>query len=183
MSAIFYQKTKKMIKVLFPRFFMFCSVARASGIGLYLLNFFFQKLMRINSNIPVLVNFSSKVVGNDIVFLRDRTTLVSLSVSGGVYIQAINGVTFGARILIAPGVKIISANHDKGENRKSIASERIVIGDDVWIGANAIILPKVNIADNCIIGAGAVVTKSIGTPGSIVAGNPAKVIGFVDSNE
>lgn len=52
---------------------------------------------------------------------------------------------------------------------------RIKIGNNVYIGTNALILPDVAIGDNCVIGAGAVVTKSIPS-GSVAAGVPAKVI-------
>lgn len=52
---------------------------------------------------------------------------------------------------------------------------RVKIGDNCFIGAEAIILPNTEIGDNCIVGAGAVVTKDI-KAGSVVAGNPAKVI-------
>lgn len=51
----------------------------------------------------------------------------------------------------------------------------VKIGNNVYIGWNAIILPGVTIGDNCIIGAGAVVTKNV-MDNMIVAGNPAKVI-------
>ena len=50
-----------------------------------------------------------------------------------------------------------------------------VIGNDVWIGQNAVILPGVNIGDGAIIGANSVVGSNI-APYTIVAGNPAKVI-------
>ena len=53
---------------------------------------------------------------------------------------------------------------------------RIAIGDDVFIGAESVILPGVTIANNCIIGAGSVVTHSITEEYSVAAGVPAKVI-------
>jgi maltose O-acetyltransferase len=52
----------------------------------------------------------------------------------------------------------------------------ITIGDDVWIGAHAIILKGVALGDGCVVAAGAVVTKGDYQPGSILAGNPAKVV-------
>ena len=55
-------------------------------------------------------------------------------------------------------------------------SEKCIIGNDVWIGCNAVILRNVTIGDGAVIGAGAVVTKDV-EPYSIVAGVPAKVIG------
>ena len=52
----------------------------------------------------------------------------------------------------------------------------VVIGSDVWIGANAVITPGVRIGDGAVVGAGAVVTKDV-APYTIVGGVPAKVIG------
>ncbi len=57
---------------------------------------------------------------------------------------------------------------------------KIIIHNNVFVGANVTILPNVEIGENVIIGAGAVVTKDI-EPNKIVAGNPAKVIGTVES--
>jgi acetyltransferase-like isoleucine patch superfamily enzyme len=56
------------------------------------------------------------------------------------------------------------------------ASRPIVIEDDVFIGARAIILKGVTIGKGCVVGAGAVVAKSV-PPYSVVVGNPAKVVG------
>ena len=54
----------------------------------------------------------------------------------------------------------------------------IIIGNDVWVGANATILPSVSqIADGAVVGAGSVVTKRV-PPFAIVAGNPAKIIKY-----
>ena len=57
---------------------------------------------------------------------------------------------------------------------------KIKIGNNVYVGSCSLILPGVTIGDNCVIGAGSVVTKSV-TDGKIVAGNPARVIGEVNS--
>ncbi len=56
---------------------------------------------------------------------------------------------------------------------------RIVIGDNCYIGAGAIILPGVSIGSNCLVAAGAVVTKDVPS-GKVVAGNPARVISSID---
>lgn len=81
--------------------------------------------------------------------------------------------------MFAPGVKIISANHDFLERTKFIKTSPIVIGNNVWLSANVIILPGVRIGNNCIVGAGSVVTKSFEEDNLIIAGNPAKIIGIV----
>ncbi|MFD1094253.1 acyltransferase [Salegentibacter chungangensis] len=56
---------------------------------------------------------------------------------------------------------------------------KIKVGDNVYIGNNALIMPGVKIGDNVIIGAGAIVTKSVES-NKVIAGNPAKVIGEVE---
>lgn len=56
---------------------------------------------------------------------------------------------------------------------------KVNIGNNCFIGWGAIILPNTTIGDNCIIGAGSVITKSV-PKNSIVAGNPAKIIGNTD---
>lgn len=60
-------------------------------------------------------------------------------------------------------------------NTEPPASAPVIIGDDVFIGARAIILKGVTIGDGAVIGAGSVVTKSI-PPRVIAAGNPARII-------
>ncbi|CZF80177.1 Maltose O-acetyltransferase [Grimontia celer] len=147
------------------------------GVGKLLVNFIVQRLFRVNHQINVSVNFTSTFIGDKVEFDRnDINTLVSFSSSGSLYIQSLNGITLGKGLLLAPGVKIISGNHSFDDSRKTINTNRIIIGDNVWIGANAIILPGVNIGNNCIIGAGSVVTKSFDGSGLVIAGNPARVI-------
>jgi acetyltransferase-like isoleucine patch superfamily enzyme len=65
-------------------------------------------------------------------------------------------------------------------NERKVSS--VSIEDDVWIGANVIILPGVTIAEGSIVGAGSVVTKST-EPYSINVGNPSKLIKYRFSKE
>lgn len=92
------------------------------------------------------------------------------------------GVNIGNHVMISPYVVMISQNH--GVERSGVTmdiqkqtTKKIEIGDDVWIGTHAIILPGVTINKGAIIGAGAVVTKDV-KPYSIVGGVPAKFIKF-----
>lgn len=94
------------------------------------------------------------------------------------FINGNGSVKIGKNVLIGPHVTIVSANH--GFNNPSIPikyqesiPKEIVIDDDVWIGANAVILPGVHIGRGSIVGAGAVVTKHC-APGSILLGVPAQ---------
>ena len=87
-------------------------------------------------------------------------------------------VSIGGRTQIGPGVQILAADHprDAGQRRAGLEFGRPVhIGDNVWIGAGALILPGVTVGDDAIIGAGSVVTKDV-PAGMVVAGNPAKVL-------
>jgi acetyltransferase-like isoleucine patch superfamily enzyme len=91
--------------------------------------------------------------------------------------QAANGIEFEEGTLFAPGVKIISANHDLRDLSCSLKAKPIKIGKYCWIGANAVILPETELGDYIVVGAGAIVTKSF-PPYTMVAGNPAKIIGY-----
>lgn len=78
-------------------------------------------------------------------------------------------------VIIAPGVKIISANHSKTDLHRWDPAPPIRIGRRCWIGANAVILPGVELGDDCIVGAGAVVTNSFPS-GSTVVGVPGRAL-------
>ena len=90
-------------------------------------------------------------------------------------------ITIGDNVTISNDVQLIT--HDNSvikiiDNATDVFGE-IVIGNNCFIGARSIILPGVTIGNNCIIGAGSVVAKSI-PDGSIVAGNPARIISTID---
>lgn len=91
-------------------------------------------------------------------------------------------IIIGNDVQIAQFVSIIGANH-RYEDRNlkispdNLVSEKVVIEDNVWIGANAVITPGVTIGKGVVIGAGAVVTKDV-PPFAVVGGVPAKVIKY-----
>ncbi len=87
------------------------------------------------------------------------------------------GVSIGRNTLIAAHVVITSQTHDSNATmfNKTKIEAPVIVGDNVWIGSGAIILPGITIGNNTIIGAGSVVTRNI--PSNVVAaGIPAKVI-------
>lgn len=99
------------------------------------------------------------------------------------FIQALGGVSIGNHSMTAPGVKIWSVNHNYRDKNKPVMKQGqtrspVVIGCDVWIAANAFISPGVNLPDGCVVSSGAVVGVKDYKPYSIIAGNPARVIGF-----
>lgn len=87
-------------------------------------------------------------------------------------------VRIGANAQIAPNVSIYTAGHPVHPESRNSGYEYgigVTIGDNVWIGGNACILPGVTIGDNAVIGAGSVVTRDI--PGNVIAaGNPCRII-------
>lgn len=108
----------------------------------------------------------------------------NISLGAGVYLNAgctildTAPVTIGARSMLGPRVQIYCANHHK-DAKKRVAGLEIAlpvsIGNRVWIGGGAILLPGVSIGDDAIIGAGSVVTHNV-APGVTVVGNPAHPI-------
>src|SRR5690606_6854352 len=98
----------------------------------------------------------------------------------GALITTAGGVSIGDRTLVGYGARILSSNHripgrpfkvfDAGHEHAPVK-----IGADVWIGANAIILPGVSIGEGAVVGAGAVVTKDV-PAWTIVGGIPARVL-------
>lgn len=92
---------------------------------------------------------------------------------------AAEGITIGRRCLIAARVTVRDYDGhsvDPGTRRGAACNARpVVIGDEVWIGAGAVILKGVRIGDRAVVGAGAVVTRDVPAD-SVVAGNPARLI-------
>lgn len=87
-------------------------------------------------------------------------------------------VKIGDNCMFAPNVAVYTASHPIHPATRSTLYEygiEVTIGDNVWVGGNAVICPGVHIGDNCVIGAGSVVTKDI-PAWSVAVGNPAKVI-------
>ncbi|PNW77847.1 hypothetical protein CHLRE_10g454150v5 [Chlamydomonas reinhardtii] len=91
-----------------------------------------------------------------------------------------NKVTIGSRVLFGPNVQIYTAAHPlAGSLRNGTKGPEyalpISIGDDVWVGGGAIVLPGVSIGNGSVVGAGAVVTRNV-EPYTVVAGNPARLV-------
>lgn len=96
------------------------------------------------------------------------------------FIYASSTIDIGADCMIAPFVYIVDSNHGTRVgtpmNRQPDGARPISIGNDVWVGAHAVILSGVTIADGAIIAAGSVVREDVAR-NTIVGGVPAKVIG------
>ena len=98
----------------------------------------------------------------------------------GLHNTIIGPVTIGNHVNLAQGITVTALNHNFEDTKKRIdeqdvSTTPVTISDDVWIGANAVILPGVHIGRHCVVAAGAVVTKDV-PDHSLVAGVPAKII-------
>ena len=111
------------------------------------------------------------------------TPEVSIDDYSGIGVSCeINGpVTIGKHVMMGPEVVIYTANHKIDDINITMdlqggtKPEEVIIGDDVWIGRRAIIMPGVHIGNGSVIGEGAVVTHDV-PEYAIVGGVPAKII-------
>ncbi len=92
-------------------------------------------------------------------------------------------ITIGDDVQFGPNVQLLTPTHPvepEPRRQKWEAAQPITIGDNVWIGGGAIVLPGVTIGANSVVGAGAVVTRDL--PANVVAvGNPARVVRELDA--
>lgn len=151
-----------------------------------LYRFFFALERRINlkrtKRIKKLLKFCGKDVFIDsachILIPQQMEIGDNSSISSYTTIYAAFGVKIGKNCLISSNCGISSINHIQNSlNRRRDDSEGlfckpVIIGDNVWIGMNACILPGVKIGDNSIIGSGSVVTRNVPS-NEVWAGNPA----------
>lgn len=96
----------------------------------------------------------------------------------------IGPATIGSHVHIAQNVTVTGLNHnfqdvEKRIDEQGVSTLPVTIEDDVWIGANSVILPGVTLGKHCIVAAGSIVSRSV-PPYSICAGCPAKVIKTYD---
>lgn len=134
-----------------------------------------KRLKSVGSNIRIhmgcrLVNPQNLVVGNNVHFGVDS------------YLQAGGGISIGDFTEMGPGVKIWSQNHIYDDPDKNIEGagyelKPVQIGNNVWIGASAFIMPGTIIEDGCVISACSVVGAKVWPMNSIISGNPARKIG------
>ena len=87
-------------------------------------------------------------------------------------------ITIGDDVQIGTNVQLLTPTHPvdpEPRRQKWEAAKPIAIGDNVWLGSGAIVLPGVTIGDHTVVGAGAVVTRDL-PPNVVAVGNPARVV-------
>ncbi len=107
------------------------------------------------------------------VVIGDRTRI-------GLGCVLIGPVKVGNDIMFAQNIVVSGLNHgyidiDVPPSQQEVETKQIIIEDDVWIGANAVITAGVTIGKHCVIAAGSIVTKSV-PPYSVAGGNPARIL-------
>jgi len=169
------------------------------SIGKNLADFITNLFLEYLPHAPVANRFKSKLMSLRGARIGDRAKLLQgisvdrfegliigddVSIASGVLILAVGGVEIGDRSMVGHGSKLLSAGHVIPKDRKPMRFsgaflKKITIEKDVWIGAQAIILPGVKVGEVVIVAAGAVVTKDV-PPFAIVGGVPARVIRMRD---
>jgi len=138
---------------------------RAIGLGTILVNFIVQKIFRVNKSIPFMLHYTSRVNDPKGISIEDssesNTVYQCFASSNGCYMNAYNGIKVAINVMLASGVKLISANHDFKDRAKHIKTNPIILEENVWLGVNVVILPGVKIGKNSIVGAGSVYTQKL----------------------
>ena len=117
---------------------------------------------------PIHVDYGDNIYIADHVFINYNCVLLDVC-----------PINIGSGTQIGPAVQIVTADHPRSADDRAAGLEMgkpITIGKNVWIGAQAVILPGVNIGDDAIVGAGSIVTRDV-PPGTTVVGNPARPVG------
>lgn len=102
--------------------------------------------------------------------------------NGGVWIDAHHDIRIGNNVLFAPFVSLIDDNCHDLEPGSNVFKGPLIIGNNVWLGRNAVVMPGVRIGDGSVIGANSVVTRDI-PPSTFAAGVPATAIRQLEQPE
>ena len=117
-----------------------------------------------------------KITGHENIRIGER-----VSIASNVTLHASSPIVIGNDTMIGTGAILTTSTHSYKNNPmwKEQIARPIDIGENVWIGANAIILPGLKIGNYSVIGAGSVITRHVPEK-AIVAGNPARIIKYRD---
>ena len=120
--------------------------------------FFMQKIIGFNRSVPWPVDFRSKILGSEHI---EKGIMCDPGDNIGIYINAYGGLTLGNNVNIGQNTIITTTNHSIYDHRKISDKKGVVIGNDVWIGANCSIVAGVTIGSNVTIGAGCTIRQNI----------------------
>tara|TARA_B100000965_G_scaffold401525_1_gene425614 strand:- start:681 stop:1130 length:450 start_codon:yes stop_codon:yes gene_type:complete len=131
-----------------------------------------QKIIGFNRGVPWPVDFRSKILGWEHI---KKGIMCDPGDNIGVYINAYGGLKMGNNVNIGQNTTITTTNHNLYDHRQVGKKQGIIIGNNVWIGANCSIIAGVNIGDNVTIGAGCTIREDIPS-NSIVIHNSNNLI-------
>lgn len=137
----------------------------------YLEELFGRSLEDVRILTPFICDFGNRVKFGKGVFINHSAIL---SASGG--------IEFEDGVMVAPGVRIATINHDMNRRHTIYTYGKVTIKKNAWVGMNVTICPGVTIGKYAVIAAGAVVTKDV-PDYAVVGGVPAKIIRYQDPSE
>lgn len=134
-----------------------------------------QKILGFNRSIPFPCHFTARIYQHKNIFFHPDN--LDNFQSPHIYFDSVRASIYMAEgVLIGPGVKLLTSNHDFNNFDLYQPGKDIVIGKNCWLGAQSVLLPGVTLGDHTIVGAGAVVTKSFEQGSCVLAGVPANII-------
>ena len=137
----------------------------------YLEELFGRDLSDVRILTPFICDFGNRIKFGKGVFINHSAIL---SASGG--------IEFEDGVMIAPGVRIATINHDTNNRHTIYTYGKVTIKKNAWLGMNVTICPGITVGKYAVVGAGAVVTKDV-PDYAVVGGVPAKVIRMQDPSE
>lgn len=137
----------------------------------YLEELFGRDLSDVRILTPFICDFGNRVKFGKGVFINHSAIL---SASGD--------IEFEDGVMVAPGVRIATINHDMNERHTTYTYGKVTIKKNAWLGMNVTICPGVTVGRYAVVAAGAVVTKDV-PDYAVVGGVPAKVIRMQDPAE
>jgi acetyltransferase-like isoleucine patch superfamily enzyme len=154
----------------------FLSFSRRPYLGLFTL-YYYLKLKKCG--LPV--EFSSTMIIRN---ARNISIGRRCSFSNFVILDGHTDIIIGDNCMFANNTVVATATHNYKANpmNETMIKKKVVVGNNVWFGIGAIVLPGVHIGDGVVVGAGAVVTKTIPN-NAIVVGVPAKIVGYRGQSE
>jgi len=168
----------RQLLTLFLRIF-YSKIYRADPLVVLGTVFFTQKIIGFNRLVAWPVHHTSRVLYRKRIKVGRRTFP---GWSQGCYIQARNGIEIGHNLRMGPNVGLVSSNHEMEDYDKWAESGPIVIGNNVWIGMNSVVLAGVKIGDNVVVAANSVVNKDVPS-NTIVGGSPCRELSSKPSYE
>lgn len=100
---------------------------------------------------------------------------LNCAVGDGAILYALGPIVVGDRATVSQYAHLCAGTHDLSDPTRPLLKLPIIIGDDVWIAADAFIGPGVSVASGAVVGARAVVVRDV-KPGAVVVGNPARMV-------